>query len=149
MIFATEAWFRGRWKMTRKIEDRRGPDAVFTGVAEFTPLSDAVLAYREVGELSLGDSVMTAERQYVWKFGQNGEISVDFSDGRYFHSFNPEQNLTQARHLCVDDIYDVQFEFDRENNGVDVWQCIWRVAGPRKDYVSHTEFVRMPKNLEN
>jgi hypothetical protein len=149
MIFATEAWFRGRWLMTRKIEDSRGPDAVFSGVAEFSPLADAVLAYREAGELTIGNSVMTAERGYVWKFARSGEIAMDFADGRPFHSFDPALRALNARHLCGDDTYNVQYEFLSDNSVIDVWCSIWRVTGPRKEYVSHTEFARAHKNPEN
>lgn len=145
MIFATEAWFRGRWSLHRRIEDRIGMDAVFTGTADFRITGAAKLSYTETGELTLGSAVMTAERRYDWLFGPAGEITVNFDDGRLFHQFDPGRQQLFARHYCGDDIYDVRYEFGAKHQ----WRSVWRVSGPRKDYVSHTEFARMPGNLEN
>ncbi|SER97233.1 hypothetical protein SAMN04490244_104220 [Tranquillimonas rosea] len=121
--------FAGRWRLTRRIEDRAaGTVATFAGRADFTP-DGAGLRYDEWGTLSMpGRAPMRAERRYLWRADPQG-IAVLFADGRPFHVFDPAGAAT-ARHPCDPDIYDVRYDFA----AWPAWQAVWHVTGPRKDY---------------
>jgi hypothetical protein len=122
------AAFEGLWRVERVIHDRTGgPEGRFAGEARFTPVAGG-LAYREDGELRLGAAVFRATREYRWVFGE-GTVEVFFSDGRFFHAFGPD--ATEAEHLCGADLYRVAYDFGRWP----VWEAVWEVRGPRKDYL--------------
>lgn len=127
--------FTGRWHLTRRITDARGPDAVFTGTATFTP-DDHGLLLHEVGELRLqGQGAFHAARSYLWRPDGAG-IAVFFADGRDFHRFDLRGAVAKADHWCDPDTYKVQYDFAQWP----LWQAEWRVIGPRKDYVMRSEY---------
>ena len=119
--------FEGKWSVERMIEDRLGPDGVFTGAAVFAPAPEG-LAYREAGLLRLGGGpAFHAERAYLWREA-GGRIVVAFADGRPFHDFDPAEPV--AHHPCAADDYAVRYDF----SGWPHWRAEWTVTGPRKDY---------------
>lgn len=128
--------FVGLWAMDRRITDHRGgPDGHFTGTAEFTP-TETGLAYLETGLLTLeGHTAFKAERRYQWRL-VDGTISVDFHDGRAFHSFDPATPV--ASHWCDPDTYHVTYDFAEWP----VWHSIWTVSGPQKAYEMITNYTR-------
>ena len=136
MGMATKAGLIGRWRIVRRIEDRLGPDATFEGEGSFAPHA-AGLAWEEAGAFRIGDSAaMAATRQYLWRFVDD-RIHVDYANGAPFHDFAPD--APAARHLCGDDLYIVDYSFDPP----DAWRAIWRVTGPRKNYVSTSWMTRL------
>ena len=130
--------FEGDWQITRRIEDRQsGRIGHLQGRAVFAPDSDG-LDYTESGLLEFpGQQPLTATQRYLWR-SENNEIAVFFADGRAFHQFDPSQPHPQASHDCPPDWYDVRYEFTDWPN----WRATWSVTGPRKDYVSVTEYHR-------
>ena len=94
------------------------------------------LRYHERGDLILpGGQRMAGERRYLWR-AQGTQIAVDFDDGRPFHVFDPAD--PRAHHACPPDSYDVRYAFGDWPR----WQAMWRVQGPRKDYVMESLFAR-------
>lgn len=129
------AAFEGEWRITRVIHDRTGgPEGRFAGVARFS-IAGPDLDYREEGELRLGGAVFRATRAYRWVPGSAG-VEVFFADGRFFHGF--AWDSAAAEHLCGADLYRVRYDFGRWP----VWEAVWEVQGPRKDYVMRTQYAR-------
>jgi hypothetical protein len=131
--------FEGRWRIARRIEDFwMGTTGLFEGLARFVP--DGVgLAYSEVGELKLPQEVpMTARRGYLWR-RERDHICVLYEDGRPFHRIEAGAQVTQDWHDCPPDTYDVTYNFSNWPE----WRMIWKVQGPRKDYVSISDFTRL------
>lgn len=131
------AAFEGRWLITRRILDTRGPEGRFEGTAVFAPAPIGGLDYREAGWLQLGPARFAAERQYHWSEAGTGRIAVRFADGRDFHVFALAPSAA-ADHACDPDTYRVAYAFDDWPN----WSSTWRVTGPRKDYTLHSSYRR-------
>lgn len=130
--------FEGEWRVARDIEDRLGGvPGRFEGIARFMA-EPWGLAYAEEGELRLGGGAsLRATRAYRWILGAQG-VEVFFSDGRYFHGFRWDS--AGAEHLCGDDLYRVQYGFQRWPD----WTADWDVRGPRKDYRMRSTYRRTP-----
>ncbi len=118
--------FAGGWLLERQIEDRRaGESGVFEGHATLTETPDGWV-WSEHGQLGMaGREPVTATRRYLWAEPKPGQIEISFEDGRPFHKLG-----VTARHDCAPDTYDVTYDF----TDWPVWQAVWRVTGPRKDY---------------
>lgn len=128
--------FEGRWTLDRTIENAVGPDATFRGTATFTRDGEGLIL-QEVGEMTVaGQPPLRATRGYLWRQGPAG-IDVYFDDGRYFHHI-ADGAASEDRHDCAPDLYQVAYDF----RDWPVWSTIWRVTGPRKDYVMRTRFQR-------
>lgn len=128
--------FEGLWEIDRRIEDRRtGETLRLTGHVRMQPVDDGLL-YDEQGQLVLADGqTVSAVRQYLWR--QEGtRVVVAFPDGRFFHSFDPGNTAPDASHWCDPDSYDVRYDLSEWP----FWQSVWKVKGPRKDYVMTTAF---------
>jgi hypothetical protein len=126
--------FEGCWQLERRITNAVGPDATFTGTAEFAP-QGAALILRESGHMRIdGQAPMQATRVYRWQVATDG-IDVFFDDGRFFHHIAPGQT-PQAHHDCAPDVYDVAYDFSRWPQ----WSAVWQVKGPRKDYRMETQY---------
>ena len=131
--------FEGRWRIARRIEDHwMGTTGLFEGVARFTADGQG-LAYHEVGELKLPqEPPMAASRRFLWRVDGDG-IEVLYADGTPFHRIAGGQAVVQAWHACGQDDYEVSYNFTHWPE----WRMIWRVRGPRKDYVSISDFTRV------
>lgn len=131
--------FAGRWRLLRRIADARaGVEGRMEGTAEFRPLGAGLLC-EERGLLSYGDSApMQAVRRYLWHADGPGRIAVSFEDGRPFHGFVLGA-AAEAVHDCAPDRYRVAYDFSRWPRG---WRAVWTVTGPRKDYVSVSDYLR-------
>ena len=136
MLSARE--FEGRWRIARRIEDRRaGVDGVLEGEAVFEA-RDYGLFYDERGELRMGGGApLKAERRYRWVFGAD-RVEVFFEAGAPFHDFRPEGVSAGTEHLCAADLYRVRYDFTRWPE----WVAVWTVAGPAKDYTMRTAYSR-------
>jgi len=131
--------FTGRWSIERTIRDALGPDGRFEGMAVLAPDGNG-LVYRETGMLVLGETRLQAERKYLWRVGDSAdEIVVTFTDGRFFHSFELNDGA-EARHDCAPDTYNVRYDF----TDWPIWQAVWRVRGPRKDYEMTSRYGPLP-----
>ena len=131
--------FEGVWRLDRRIAHSGGQgDARLSGVARFLR-SGQTLIQEETGILSIDGIAgpgMQAERRYLWR-AEAGRIEISFEDGRPFHSFPLGVADPEAKHLCSPDRYAVQYDFSLWPE----WTSVWRVTGPRKDYVMTSHFV--------
>ncbi len=130
--------FEGRWRIDRRIEDMRaGRTGWFEGQARLTADGQG-LAYRELGELRLGGArPLAASRRFLWRAEADG-IAVLYEDGTPFHRIAGGAPVVQAFHACGPDDYEVSYNFTRWP----AWRVIWRVRGPRKEYVSVSDYTR-------
>ena len=131
--------FIGQWQLERQIDDARaGRMMHFAGTACLSNTGPDVWHYHESGILSTpGHADMVAEQTYLWRPHSDG-IGVYFSDGRFFHAFDPDSGQPVAEHFCDPDQYDVQYDFRNWPE----WRTNWRVSGPRKDYRIVNHFCR-------
>ena len=98
-----------------------------------------------------------ATRRYVWRYDEKKErISVwfarpeDLKRADYlFHEIEFEQPETRengwpakAGHLCIDDYYDVKYNFGFKAVNLDRWSIDYSVKGPKKDYTIHGIYTR-------
>jgi hypothetical protein len=122
--------FAGRWRLTRRIEDRvTGRPGRFAGEARLTP-DGAGLRYEERGLLWLGDGgPLAAARVHLWRPDGDG-VAVLFADGRPFHGFRPRGLAPGTEHRCGADLYRVVYDL----RAWPAWEARWTVAGPRKDH---------------
>lgn len=124
--------FEGCWHMTRRIVQAEGPEARLDGVATWRAVPDGLIC-DEVGRLQIGaQPAVEARRSYLWR----EDLSVWFEDGRFFHQVPLRGGETG--HWCAPDQYDGYYTFD----SWPVWQVVWTVKGPRKDYVMRTDYRR-------
>jgi len=132
--------FEGRWRIARRIEDEwMGTTGLFEGVARFAPDAHG-LRYHEVGELKLPqEPPMAASRKFLWR-AHADDIEVLYEDGAPFHRIAGGADVVQAWHACGQDDYEVSYNFTHWP----AWRMIWKVRGPRKDYVSISDFTRVP-----
>jgi len=130
-------WLRGEWTITRRINENEGR---FEGHARFTPdpNAPATLIWHEHGHLRLGGHQGTAERTLRIEPAAHGAWQVRFADGRPFHVLDLTAGSCEARHPCGADVYRGRYAVD----GPDRFVVTWRVAGPRKDDVIESVYVR-------
>lgn len=128
--------FAGRWRLHRRIDDAlAGTEGVMDGWAEFRPEGVGLIC-EERGVLRFGEGPpLEAKRCYFWRAEAPGRIAVAFEDGRPFHSFALGPAAI-AEHDCAADHYKVDYDFADWPR----WRAIWRVNGPRKDYVSVSDY---------
>ena len=124
--------FLGEWRLSREIAQADGSVARFEGVARWVSRADGGADYSETGALITPQGRFAAERRYLW----DGDLRVYFDDGRFFHAVPAGGGA--AGHWCDPDQYDVTYDF----SGWPEWTAVWRVRGPRKDYVMTSRFVR-------
>ncbi len=131
--------FVGQWQVHRQIADRiSGQDSVFQGICTFYAMERDRLDYVEAGKIRIGGGPqMTANRRYQWHF-EADRVDVRFGGGAAFHQFVPAGRVQGSDHPCGDDHYRVHYDFV----GWPVWQAVWTVTGPRKDYTSTSIFTR-------
>jgi hypothetical protein len=124
--------FIGNWTILRSIRAVGQPAATFEGQGEWIAVVTGA-DYVERGVLHLsGQPPMTAERRYRW----DKDLNIYFDDGRFFHQVPALGGA--AAHWCDPDQYDVTYDFENWP----AWSCTWKVKGPRKDYVLHSDYSK-------
>ena len=130
----------GVWLLARTIEGK----ASMTGTAVFTRLDTGLLKYREEGRIRLADGkVFDGHREYLYERSPGG-FTVLFAENppRLFHGIaiarDGDALVGSATHLCIADNYDSRYTFLSDGSFV----IAHTVNGPRKDYLSRTEFRR-------
>ena len=129
----------GDWQLSRVVTDHlTGETLALSGRASFRP-DGAGLAYEESGHWTGGAlQGMTGRQSYLWRAAP-GRIEVLFPDGRLFHALGlPLQDGAEILHDCAPDTYRGAYAFDLPGGFVQHW----RVTGPRKDYLSRSDFRR-------
>lgn len=136
-------YFAGRWRMARRIEDRRDArTGAATGEASFLDVGGEVLACSETLAIDYGGRRIDGEQRMLWRFGETGPV-LHFHDGRFFCAmiFREERGVYRADvvHDCGDDRY----EGEATMTGMNEWRLVWNVLGPRKDYTLDTAYSRI------
>lgn len=110
--------------------------------------------YIEDGDFTASNGMkFRATRRYIWRFSDaNDTLSVwfartdDNSRADYlFHNVEfilPDGQAStpskcwhaKAAHLCIDDMYNVKYEFNFKAVNLERWRLAYTVNGPKKDY---------------
>jgi len=132
------AYLQGRWRIERRIRDRRvGCDGVFRGRARFDA-AGAGLAYEETGKLRFGDYEGSARRGGHYRFEAPHKARVAFEHGGLFHDLDLSTGLWRVVHPCGADLYRgriIALAPDR-------WAVAWWVSGPRKAQIIRARYCR-------
>ncbi|CAK7227605.1 hypothetical protein SBRCBS47491_006627 [Sporothrix bragantina] len=170
--FVARAVFRslqGTWKLDRTLTSRlpSHPSGRFVGTAEFrlregtkdgfsgSEMADDEYLYVEDGTFTaLNGPSFRATRRYVWRYNERlDKLSVwfartdDASKADYlFHAleFSPTEKgwKATAGHLCIDDFYDVHYQFSLKGVNLTKWTLEYAVRGPKKDYTISGAYQR-------
>ncbi|EHL02041.1 putative Uncharacterized monooxygenase [Glarea lozoyensis 74030] len=170
--YVARAAFRamqGDWKLNRTITSRIAsyPSGTLTGQAYFNPraptdaLADLEYLYLENGEFSADNGFnFTAKRTYVHRYTETTDtLSVWFTKpdqktvDYFFHSLQfippPEAKergkapwKANSSHLCIEDLYDVEYEFWFCGATLVMWSMEYTVRGPAKDYTIRSVYRR-------
>lgn len=132
----------GSWSFDRLIEDQ----GTMQGIADFTPLNERSLAYREQGTLKLSNgNELQAEREYIFGKSDRG-FQVFFKENppRLFHEVSLSASVAgelsgSAGHLCNLDHYQSTYTFLADGRFV----IRHVVTGPRKHYTMTTAYARV------
>ncbi|PVH85758.1 hypothetical protein DL98DRAFT_568069 [Cadophora sp. DSE1049] len=121
--------------------------------------------YFEEGQfLTSFGATMTAKRSYVYRYFEEKDcIDLWFAKQDYltadyfFHRVEfivpdqgEESKTRTARegwravssHLCIEDMYDVSYEFSFSGATLETWTCEYTVKGPQKDYTIRNVYTR-------
>ena len=130
------AALEGRWRLERHILHADGSEATLDGWTVFRRMG-LRLVQEEEGWLRLpGDGApLRATRRYLWT-AEPGRLEVLFEDNRPFHTVPLRVPRPETIHLCDPDRYAVAYDFARWP----FWRSVWRVEGPRKDYVMTSDY---------
>jgi hypothetical protein len=134
---ASLAALEGRWSLARRIVNADGSEAALEGEAVFRR-AGLRLIQEEDGWLRLpgGGAPLRATRRYVWT-AEKGRLEVLFEDNRPFHTVPLGVGRPETIYLCDPDRYAVAYDF----TGWPAWRSVWRVEGPRKDYVMTSDYA--------
>lgn len=131
-------YFEGPWALSKTIEHYSDAGtATFAGQAEFVR-TETALAYEEKGVMRVADMVLESTQKQNWRFPGFHQVEIDFADGRFFCGFDLSLDPAHTTHDCPPDFYRGTLRVD----AIDRWRLIWRVKGPRKDYMSVAEYSR-------
>lgn len=152
--------FRGtaQFLLRNKTSDGLSKAATNTGESS---LGDQGLEYLyiEDGEFKTeGGFGFKATRRYIWRYDEQKDVvSVWFAKPEdlkradyLFHEIEflqPEQGrekgwAAKAGHLCVDDYYDVKYNFAFQAVNLREWKIEYTVKGPKKDYTIRGTYTR-------
>jgi hypothetical protein len=117
--------------------------------------------YIEQGEFRADNGfTFPASRRYVWRYDEeNDQLSVWFAktddqkradylfhDVEFLHRPPLEDDgkgwQAQAGHLCIDDFYNVKYEFKFQAVNLKEWTVGYNVSGPKKDYTIAGVYTR-------
>jgi hypothetical protein len=124
------AFLSGRWRISRRIDDRRlGILGRLTGYVTFTP-SPGGLIQDEDGDLSFGAYRGLATRRYHLLIDRLSMAEVHHADGSPFHRLDLTSGVAEIAHRCSSDRYRGRYRVLHEN----FFAVSWHVTGPRKNY---------------
>jgi hypothetical protein len=130
------AALEGRWYLARRIVNADGSEAALEGTTVFRR-AGLRLIQEEEGWLRLPGAAapLRATRRYLWT-GEKTRLEVAFEDNRPFHTVPLGVDRPETTYLCDPDRYAVAYDFSGWPN----WRSVWRVEGPRKDYVMTSDY---------
>ena len=128
----------GRWRLSRVIRNADGSEATLEGVTVFRREGDGARAGGGgLADASGRGAPLRATRRYLWAAGRRRGLEVRFEDGRPFHTVPLGVARPEAAHDCAPDVYRVAYDFADWPR----WRAVWRVTGPRKDYVMTSDYA--------
>ncbi|SEQ79084.1 hypothetical protein SAMN04487983_100854 [Streptomyces sp. yr375] len=150
------AYLAGRWRVERSVRDRAsGGEGRFDGITVFGALEEnsasdggpshggrchGGLLHEESGTFVwLGVGRPAARTLRFLPGATPGTADVRFADGRPFHDLDLTTGRHLADHPCSADLYRGEFTV----RDADRWRTVWRVAGPAKDLLLTTDYVRV------
>ncbi|OLN93254.1 putative flavin-containing monooxygenase 1 [Colletotrichum chlorophyti] len=156
--FSGTARFLLRDKTADGLKCASGPASAEEPTDEDDALANEYL-YVEDGEFRADNGlVFRATRRYVWRYDPKKDcISVWFvktDDAKradyLFHEIEflppPEGDKkpwqAKAGHLCIDDYYNVNYDFAFKAVNLEEWSIKYTVNGPQKDYTIHGKYRR-------
>ncbi|EFY97359.1 FAD dependent oxidoreductase [Metarhizium robertsii ARSEF 23] len=153
--FSGTAWFLLRDKTSDGLQCAR------QSLGSSDPDEDGGMEYLyiEDGEFKTEQGFgFRASRRYIWRYNENEEsLSVWFAKpgdpkraDYLFHEIEflqPENGRekgwsAKAGHLCIDDYYDVKYNFAFQAVNLQNWSIEYTVKGPKKDYSIKGEYTR-------
>lgn len=129
----------GEWQLTRRVSGQ----AQMTGTAEFSP-DELGLQYHETGQMTLADGpTLHFSRRYLYRIWAGGfDVLFDETPARLFQRvdlvIHGAQITGEGFHDCQPDSYVSAYTFELPTK----FSIVHRVNGPRKSYVSETDFTR-------
>lgn len=132
---ASLARLEGAWRLQREVRHVSGQVDRMSGACCFTR-AGSQLIQEERGVLETEHGRFEATRRYVWAETADC-LQVFFADMRPFLQISKGVPKPEATHMCDPDRYDAVFDFTLWPR----WDTVWRVAGPRKDYVMTSHFA--------
>ncbi|KAL5597011.1 hypothetical protein BROUX41_006319 [Berkeleyomyces rouxiae] len=145
--------------------DQRGDGAADDDLATHNRLDFITeYVYHEIGTFTADNGLQfQASRHYIWRYDEIYDaLSVWFASTKdslevdyLFHNvkFKPlvdqETGATSAKwranagHLCIDDFYSAEYEFDFEGVNLNRWVLAYGVKGPQKDYRLTATYTRL------
>lgn len=134
------SFLKGPWTFSRAVTGYPNQGRI-EGTAFFQETQPGTLHYNEEGKLTLDTGpVLDAGQKYTYRL-ENGQIIVDYSDGRPFHVLDFSSSKEACgEHLCGQDFYKAAYDFE----GPDAFTVKWDVKGPQKDYTITTQYTRQP-----
>ncbi|KAF3910403.1 hypothetical protein ABW20_dc0103584 [Dactylellina cionopaga] len=148
-------WFRGTAKFLIRAGTADGREAEFAKNESENGDNGLEYLYIEEGEFSDESRGLkfNATRRYVWRYTEkNDKLSVWFNktatgDERkadyLFHEIDiikptgeggQDGWKAKGSHLCVEDMYNVQYNFKFQAVNLKEWRITYTVDGPKKDY---------------
>ena len=157
--FVARAIFRslqGDWWLQRSLTSSIStyPSGTFRGIAKFFPRYPTAPEYSfehlyfEEGDFETETGLkFRANRRYAYRYSEASDtlsawfVKTDNKTVDYlFHELEilPAKNgsgwRARADHLCIDDTYDVRYEFRFRGANIECWTQAYSVKGPQKDY---------------
>ncbi|KAL2161711.1 hypothetical protein VTH06DRAFT_8273 [Thermothelomyces fergusii] len=147
--------FSGTAKFLLRYATRDGRETDFDALTENGGDPGLEYLYVEEGEFTAPSGLtFRATRRYVWRYDEKRDrLSVWFvrTDDQkradyLFHEIDfvvPDEGRgeadgkgweAKAGHLCVDDFYDVKYQFNFRAVNLSDWRLSYAVTGPKKDY---------------
>ena len=135
MTGATQSYFSGQWQMVRIIENvGTGVIGEVWGQAEFQP-DQLGLTCLESGVLRFQGADYHTGRTSLWRFGANGQVEVQYEDGRPFHDFLIRAPI--ALQFSGEDRFEIRYDFHPGT-----WTSSWEMSGPSGTYLMTTRYRR-------
>lgn len=140
----------GRWRVTRSIADALAGETLrFEGVLVVEEAGQGVARHQESGWMTREDGArLRAEQTRLWRAPEPGALDIAYADGAHLARFAPGAGAEDGHivegfrlrgvHHCGADLYEGVLWL----GSPDAWELQWRVAGPRKRYVSDSRYDR-------
>lgn len=154
--------FSGTAKFLLRRRTTDGLQCATDPTSDNSPADDEAFEYLYIEEGDFrADNGFTfrASRRYIWRYDESRDkLSVWFAktddDKRADYLFHevefqlPEHDKREvgwpakAGHLCIDDFYDVKYNFAFQAVNLKEWTVGYTVKGPKKDYSIHGVYTR-------